>query len=170
MKQYTGTKTLKAKPMTRGIYNQLRGWTITEGEDPEEAGYLVEYQDGGKPNHPDFEGYISWSPADVFEKSYSEGAAPQSGTTVAGDRQLSADEIAMMNELSRTSALFLTQLGILEQHIQAQYTAAHSNPTSNEQSRLEDATPFKWLAKARTSMQEACMFARRAVAQPTGKS
>lgn len=28
------------------------------------------YLDGGKPNHPDFEHYISWSPKDVFERSY----------------------------------------------------------------------------------------------------
>lgn len=26
--------------------------------------------DGGKANHPKFDGYISWSPKDVFEKSY----------------------------------------------------------------------------------------------------
>lgn len=42
----------------------------SRNEDPKEDGYLVEYQDGGKPNHPDYEGYISWSPKDVFEKAY----------------------------------------------------------------------------------------------------
>ena len=70
MIQYTGTKTLNAKPMTRGAYNTFRGWLLPLGEDPNEAGYLVEYLDGGKPNHPDFAGYISWSPADVFQRSY----------------------------------------------------------------------------------------------------
>jgi len=70
MQKYTGTKTLYAKPMTKAEYNTLRGWEMPVDEDPNEEGYLVEYADGGKPNHPDFLGYISWSPKDVFERSY----------------------------------------------------------------------------------------------------
>lgn len=70
MKRYIGTKTLCARPMTRGEYNAYRAWTTPEGEDPTVAGYLVEYVDGGKPNDPRHAGYISWSPADVFERSY----------------------------------------------------------------------------------------------------
>lgn len=72
MKQYIGTKTLNAKPMTRGEYNQLRGWTIPDDENPSDDGYLVEYLEGGKPNHPDYENYISWSHKDVFDRSYRE--------------------------------------------------------------------------------------------------
>lgn len=56
--------------MTRGEYNGYRGWEMPANEDAAEAGYLVEYHDGGKPNHPDHAGYVSWSPADVFERSY----------------------------------------------------------------------------------------------------
>jgi hypothetical protein len=67
---YRGTKTLKATPMTKAEYCLLRRWDVPADEDPAERGYTVEYQDGGKPNLPDFEGYISWSPADVFEKAY----------------------------------------------------------------------------------------------------
>lgn len=70
MKHYLGTKLIKARPMTRGEYNAYRNWPAPEGEDQNAAGYLVEYQDGGKANHPDHAGYISWSPADVFERSY----------------------------------------------------------------------------------------------------
>lgn len=70
MDTYTGTKTVKATPMTLGDYNVLREWKIPENENPDAPGYLVEYQDGGKANHPMFKGYISWSPADVFERSY----------------------------------------------------------------------------------------------------
>jgi hypothetical protein len=70
MKQYTGTKTIKAKPMTFGEYRELRGSSISLENEPSAPGYLVEYQDGGKANHPDFQGYISWSPADVFENAY----------------------------------------------------------------------------------------------------
>lgn len=70
MKTYQCHKIVKAKPMTRGDYNKLQGWRIPANEDPNEEGYLVEYQDGGKPNHPEFAGYISWSPKDVFDKGY----------------------------------------------------------------------------------------------------
>lgn len=61
---------LSGTPMTLGEYNSYRGWNIPENENPEEPGYLVEYLDGGKPNHPEHRGYISWSPKDVFERSY----------------------------------------------------------------------------------------------------
>lgn len=65
-----GFKPLMAMAMSLGDYNQLQGWDLPAGQDPTTEGYLVEYLDGGKPNHPDHEGYISWSPKDVFEKSY----------------------------------------------------------------------------------------------------
>lgn len=70
MPLYRGTKDLLARPMTRGEYNAYRGWEVPAGEDPAEAGMLVEYIDGGKPNHPGHQGYISWSPKDVFDKAY----------------------------------------------------------------------------------------------------
>ena len=70
MNRYIGTKTINAKPMSRLAYNDLRGWEVPADENPADDGYLVEYSDGGKANHPNFAGYISWSPKDVFERSY----------------------------------------------------------------------------------------------------
>lgn len=70
MKPYIGTKLINAEPMTRGEYNKLQGWTMPVDQVPQDPGYLVEYVDGGKPNHHQFKGYISWSPADVFERAY----------------------------------------------------------------------------------------------------
>lgn len=67
---YRGTKELKAWPMSRDDYNTYRGWPTPPEEDGSDAGYLVEYLDGGKPNDGRHSGYISWSPADVFEKTY----------------------------------------------------------------------------------------------------
>lgn len=63
MKQYTGTKTVKAMPMTMGEAYERK--LLKNGVRPSEcemdkAGYLVEYEDG----------YQSWSPADVFKKAY----------------------------------------------------------------------------------------------------
>lgn len=74
---YIGTKSVLAATMTRGEYNEYRGWQIPENEDPTEQGYLVEYVDGGKPNDERYTGYISWSPRDVFEKSYHQSQTPQ---------------------------------------------------------------------------------------------
>jgi hypothetical protein len=70
MKTYIGTKIIKAQPMTRAYYNALRGWTVPADENGEDEGYLVEYTDGGKPNHPLHDGYISWSPKEQFEGAY----------------------------------------------------------------------------------------------------
>ena len=58
--------------MTLGDYNDYRGWPIPDDEDESTCGYLVEYLDGGDPNHPKHSGYISWSPKTVFEKAYRE--------------------------------------------------------------------------------------------------
>ncbi|ENW78224.1 hypothetical protein F909_03910 [Acinetobacter sp. ANC 3929] len=74
---YIGTKSVLATTMTRGEYNDYRGWQIPENENPSEQGYLVEYVDGGKPNDERHAGYISWSPRDVFEKSYHQSQTPQ---------------------------------------------------------------------------------------------
>lgn len=68
--KYQGTKQLLAASMTKERYCSYRGWEVPANEDPAELGYLVEYLDGGKANDPRHEGYISWSPADVFEKAY----------------------------------------------------------------------------------------------------
>ena len=63
MKLYTGTKTVKAMPMTMGEAYERK--LLKNGVRPSEcetdkAGYLVEYEGG----------YQSWSPADVFEEAY----------------------------------------------------------------------------------------------------
>jgi hypothetical protein len=69
MKQYIGTKRIKAVPMSLGNYNIYRGWELPADECGSDHGFLVEYE-GGLLNHPDHKGYISWSPADVFLKTY----------------------------------------------------------------------------------------------------
>jgi len=57
---YTGNKIIKAKPMTRGEFQESRAG-VPGGEGAyDQKGYVVEYEDG----------YTSWSPAEVFEKAY----------------------------------------------------------------------------------------------------
>lgn len=65
-----GVKLINAKPMTRLEYNQFRGWELPADENGADDGFLVEYVDGGKANTPEYAGYVSWSPADVFERAY----------------------------------------------------------------------------------------------------
>jgi hypothetical protein len=60
MEKYIGFKLIDAKPMNLGEYNNLRGWTIPADEDPSRERYLVQYPDG----------YVSWSPKEIFEKAY----------------------------------------------------------------------------------------------------
>ena len=72
VKRYRCFKEVLARPMNLGSYNLLRGWVIPEDEDGTREGFLVEYTDGGATNHPDFAGYISWSPKEVFERGYRE--------------------------------------------------------------------------------------------------
>ena len=63
MTKYTGTKTVKACPLSLGEAEKVLGRKIETSavENREESeGYLVEYEDG----------YRSWSPKDVFDKAY----------------------------------------------------------------------------------------------------
>ena len=70
MKRYIGVKEINAKPMTRQAYNDFRGWQLPALENGDDEGFLVEYIDGGQANTPEFMGYVSWSPKDVFERAY----------------------------------------------------------------------------------------------------
>lgn len=58
MGTYIGTKMIKARPMSRFEAETYHG--VKVGGEKEGAGYLVKYPDG----------YLSWSPKDVFEKAY----------------------------------------------------------------------------------------------------
>lgn len=69
MQLYLGVKIVSATPMSRADYNMYRGWDLPENENGEDPGYLVEYMDGGKPNDPRHEGYISWCPEEQFQRA-----------------------------------------------------------------------------------------------------
>lgn len=86
-KIHYGTKKIIASPMTRQAYNSYRGWALPDDEDGSDAGYLVEYVDGGASNHPDHAGYISWSPSDVFERSYQPDTALSFGHAIAAMKE-----------------------------------------------------------------------------------
>ncbi|WP_242487870.1 DUF2829 domain-containing protein [Pseudomonas sp. TH31] len=68
--RFIGTKIILALAMTRLAYNAYRGWELPADENGADDGYLVEYTDGGAPNHPDHTGYISWSPKAQLDNAY----------------------------------------------------------------------------------------------------
>lgn len=68
--KHIGTKLIDATPMNRTEYNEYRGWAPPADEDGADAGFLVEYLDGGMPNHPGHMGYITWTPSEPFSKAY----------------------------------------------------------------------------------------------------
>lgn len=103
---YIGTKSVLATTMTRGEYNEYRGWQIPENEDPSEQGYLVEYVDGGKPNDERHQGYISWSPRDVFEQSYHQSQTPQDRVRLE-QRELYTKLDALENFLNKGQPSFI---------------------------------------------------------------
>lgn len=71
LKSYKCHKEVLARPMTRGEYNEYRGWTIPEDEDPSDQGYLVEYPDSPTTGMPEgHTNYISWSPKEQFDNGY----------------------------------------------------------------------------------------------------
>lgn len=74
MKQYIGTKIVKAEPMTRGDYNDYRGWQIPADEDPMDKGYLMEYKNG----------HVQWLPKEMFETDYIEYAKNKLPATAVG--------------------------------------------------------------------------------------
>ena len=81
MQHGIGVKEVYYRPMTQGEFAKYldRPWDTETEFDP---GYLVEYKDGGKGNHPDHAGYISWSPKDVFEKAYRPTSAMSFGLAI----------------------------------------------------------------------------------------
>jgi hypothetical protein len=72
MQQYIGIKNVEAEPMTRGEYNEHRGWESPEGEDQDVEGYHVVYPDG----------YESWSPKEQFDEANTPVPADQDGPQV----------------------------------------------------------------------------------------
>ncbi len=73
MEQYIGVKIIKASPMTLSAYNEYMGKSRPVEGETNANGYLVEYEQDPETtnkNHPDHEGCVSWSPENVFEKSY----------------------------------------------------------------------------------------------------
>ncbi|QGW17595.1 MULTISPECIES: Acb2/Tad1 domain-containing protein [Leclercia] len=90
-------------------------------------------------------------------------AKPQDGSTVKGYRSLTPGEIERMNRLKDVSRQFCNLLDTERSEL----LTVRNGPAmlSTEQAReIDDA--LRCLSIARTKMQEACMWACRAVTRP----
>lgn len=72
MEKYIGVKIVEAAPFTRGDYNNYKGWTIPEDENPADEGYLVRYPDR----------YESWCPKKQFDDANTECAYEATETQI----------------------------------------------------------------------------------------
>lgn len=81
---------------------------------------------------------------------------------ISGYRELSQEEIDLMNEVKALGPVIEAVLLKVVQHVYAQRTVP-----DNIKERLNDATPERFIALAKTDFQTALMYLTRAVAQPT---
>ena len=96
MKRFNALKKVNATPMTRQAYNDYRGWTLPEGENGDDEGYLTE-DINGPINTDEFMGYVSWTPKAMFEDQFYECTAGQSSYGPADpDHELTEDEVATL--------------------------------------------------------------------------
>lgn len=116
MKRFNALKKVRAKPMSRQEYNDLRGWDLPADEDGSDKGYLVE--DINAPANTDgYSGYVSWTPNDIFEDQFYEAddRQVQVGECTAPkdpDRELTDEEIKRLAETgSLCDCADLTQFG-----------------------------------------------------------
>jgi hypothetical protein len=75
VEKYIGTKIIEAEPMTSEEFNEAIRQLFYSGND--KRGYKVKYEDG----------YISWSPKDVFEKAYRATTGMTFGLAIEAMRQ-----------------------------------------------------------------------------------
>jgi len=64
MNKYICRRVVDAEAMTRGDYNQYRGWQLPADEDGSDAGYLIAPA-GAAP------GYVQWMPEGEFNRTHS---------------------------------------------------------------------------------------------------
>lgn len=92
-------------------------------------------------------------------------------TKISGYRDLSQDEIDLMNEIKAKAIEIEALVQKVDTHVLAQRMALETwkdTPTyQEEEARLNRATPGRWASIGRTQLQEGFMSLVRAVAQPT---
>lgn len=87
---------------------------------------------------------------------------------ISGYRELSQEEIDLMNRIKAKGAELLALQAELASHLNKQYEAARTSGADGELARIIDAEPKHWSAIGKTDIQTGIMALVRAVAQPEG--
>lgn len=83
---------------------------------------------------------------------------------ITGYRELNQDEVDLMNEIKALGPLLETVLLKVDLHVKLQREESEGDP--DIAIRMNNATPERFLAIAKTELQNGLMHATRAVAQP----
>lgn len=86
---------------------------------------------------------------------------------ITGYRELNQTEIDLMNEIKALGPVIEAVLMKVNKHLSDQATEAVNNNLQNVKDRVDDATPYRFQALAKTEFQTGLMYLTRAVAQPT---
>lgn len=84
---------------------------------------------------------------------------------IKGYRELTADEIQLMNEIKSAGQVLDALCDKLYAHIQAE-TVKAIEAGGDEFVEFDNANPMIWLYDGRSTLQKGCMFLTRAVARP----
>lgn len=84
---------------------------------------------------------------------------------ISGYRELTQEEIDLMNEVKAKGEELNALVEKVNQHIGKQYESACG--LRHEIDRLGDSEPYKWVGTARSSLQIGIMELVRSIAQPT---
>ena len=143
MKKYIGVKQVEAKTITRGDYNDYRGWTVPANENPNDEGYLVKHS----------ENYVSWIAKDEFEKTYN----------VVGVRSLNDSALLMVS--TNYKERFLAEYIQLKTRLEGLKTMLHnwdneqlsfipSCPRSTYDLQVEAMTKYLAILEARAKIED----------------
>ena len=145
MKRYIGTKIIKARPMTRGDYNDYRGWQIPADEDPLDEGYLMEYENG----------HVQWLPKEMFETDYKECNAMTFGFAIEAMKK--GKKVARKGWNGKGMYLFKSQKVGCQMH--KQYTGKDINDLQEFiVMKAADDTLVPWLASQTDVLAEDWMI------------
>lgn len=105
MKRFNALKKVKAKPMSRVAYNNLRGWALPPNEDGADEGYLT-VDINGTSDVEGYDGYVSWTPKAMFDDQFYavEDDAPSVKCTAPQDPDHELTE-AEVEQLAETGSL-----------------------------------------------------------------
>ena len=86
---------------------------------------------------------------------------------ITGYRELDQTEIDLMNEVKALAPAIEEVLNKINSYISCQRAdASHENCSPDIEQGMDNATPERFLALAKTELQTGLMYATRAVAQP----